>query len=150
MRFHVTSPKKIIINNGGFIISVMDDPMQNTEAEPEDGIKDRNNDLQGPSNSRTIVKFVETVHSGSRDSINGEKEKIKEKGGQNQKVSSSPCQSSSSPPNQITMKKILLFRKKLESSPSLKKAAESYQKIQLTMATNLFSCIFLKAIWKKM
>ena len=37
----------------------MDDPMQNTEAEAEDGITDRNNDLQGPSNSRTIVKFVE-------------------------------------------------------------------------------------------
>ena len=43
--FHVTSPKKIIISNGGFIISVMDDPMQNTEAEAEDGITDRNNDL---------------------------------------------------------------------------------------------------------
>ena len=40
----------------------MDDPKQNTEAEAEDGITDRNNDLQGPSNGRTIVKLVETVH----------------------------------------------------------------------------------------
>ena len=52
--------KKIIINDGGFIISVMDVPMQNTEAE-EDGISDRNNDLQGPSNSIAIVNPVETV-----------------------------------------------------------------------------------------
>ena len=52
--------KKIIINDGGFIISVMDVPMQNTEAE-EDGISDRHNDLQGSSNSITIVNPVETV-----------------------------------------------------------------------------------------
>ena len=52
--------KKIIINDGGFIISVMDVPMQNTEAE-EDGISDRHNDLQGSSNSITIVNPAETV-----------------------------------------------------------------------------------------
>ena len=55
-----TSPKKIIINDGGFIISVMDVPMQNAEAE-EDGTSDRNIDLQGSSNSITIVNSVETV-----------------------------------------------------------------------------------------
>ena len=52
--------KNIIINDGGFIISVMDVPMQNTEAE-EDGISDRHNDLQGSSNSITIVNPAETV-----------------------------------------------------------------------------------------
>ena len=43
--------KKIIINDGGLIISVMDVPTQNTEAEQEDRITDKNIDLQGPSNS---------------------------------------------------------------------------------------------------
>ena len=46
-----TSLKKIIINDGGLIISVMDVPTQNTEAEQEDRITDKNIDLQGPSNS---------------------------------------------------------------------------------------------------
>ena len=35
-----TSPKKII-NDGPFIISVIDAPMENTKAEAEDGITDR-------------------------------------------------------------------------------------------------------------
>ena len=55
--------QKIIINDGGFIISVMDVPMQKTEAEEENGITDKNIDLQRPSNSRTIVNSLETVHS---------------------------------------------------------------------------------------
>ena len=38
----------------------MDVPMQNAEAE-EDGTSDRNIDLQGSSNSITIVNSVETV-----------------------------------------------------------------------------------------
>ena len=36
-----TSSKKIIVNNGGFIISVTNVPMLNTEAEAEDGIANR-------------------------------------------------------------------------------------------------------------
>ena len=40
----------------------MDVPMQKTEAEEENGITDRNIDLQRPSNSRTIVNSLETVH----------------------------------------------------------------------------------------
>ena len=40
----------------------MDDPINNSEAEEEDGITDRNTDVQGPSNSRTKINSVETVH----------------------------------------------------------------------------------------
>ena len=57
---------KIIINNGPFIISAIDAPMQNTEAEADDGITDRSIDLQGPSNSRTVVNSVETVQPNPR------------------------------------------------------------------------------------
>ena len=35
--------------------------MQNTEAKTEDGITDRNIDLQGLSNGKTIVNSVQTV-----------------------------------------------------------------------------------------
>ena len=66
-----TSLKKIIINDGGLIISVMDVPTQNTEAEQEDRITDKNIDLQGPSNSS---RDGSSWPWGSRDSINGEKE----------------------------------------------------------------------------
>ena len=50
-----------MINDGGFTISVVDAPMQNTEAKTEDGITDRNIDLQGLSNGKTIVNSVQTV-----------------------------------------------------------------------------------------
>ena len=53
--------KKGIINDGPFTISVVEVPMQNTEAKAEDGITYRTIDLQGLSNSRIIVNSVETV-----------------------------------------------------------------------------------------
>ena len=40
----------------------MDSPMQNSEAETEDGIPHENLYLQEPSDSRTVVNSVETVH----------------------------------------------------------------------------------------
>ena len=48
-------------------------------------------------------------------------------------------------PNRITNKKILLFIKKLESFPRLRKAGGSYQKIWLNMPVN-FSKIYS---WKR-
>ena len=53
--------KKGIINDGPFTNSVVEVPMQNTEAKAEDGINYRTIDLQGLSNSRKIVNSVETV-----------------------------------------------------------------------------------------
>ena len=53
--------KKGIINDGPFTNSVVEVPMQNTEAKAEDGINYRTIDLQGLSNSRIIVNSVETV-----------------------------------------------------------------------------------------
>ena len=53
--------KKGIINDGPFTNSVVEVPMQNTEAKVEDGINYRTIDLQGLSNSRIIVNSVETV-----------------------------------------------------------------------------------------
>ena len=54
--------------------------MKDTESETEDGITDKNINLQRPSNSRTIANLVETGQPtrGSRDSINVGKEKIEE------------------------------------------------------------------------
>ena len=57
---------KIIINDSRFIISAIDAPMQNTEAEAEDATTDRSIDLQGASNSRTVVNSVETVQSNPK------------------------------------------------------------------------------------
>ena len=109
----------------------MDAPVLNTEADTEDGITDRNIVLQGPpkENSSKLSRNCSAQPRGLRDSINGEKEKIKE---ERRKTKKDPLLHANYQvlfPNRVTKKKILLFIKKLESSPRLRKAGGTYQKI---------------------
>ena len=94
--------------------------MQNTEAKAEDGITYRTIHLQGLSNSRIIVNSVETVQPNPEavETLLVEKKKnLKKKG---EKTKNDPLLHANHQVllrNEIIKKTILLFRKKLESSP---------------------------------
>ena len=55
-----TSPKKKKNCHWWLVYNFGDAPMKDTESETEDGITDKNINLQRPSNSRTIANSVET------------------------------------------------------------------------------------------